>query len=178
MKQAVVFFDRELTRVVEILPHWIHPIMGAFTFIAYPAVIIPLLLIGIIYFYMQKNISVSAACFAVLCSMGVNSLLKIFLHRPRPETLYVEAMVFKTHSFPSGHAFGAMVFYGLLTYLFYQIVPQPWSIFVLFFGIIIIFGVGLSRVYLGAHFPTDVIGGWLFGAAVLYLIINFLKPAL
>ena len=178
MKLIITSVDEKLASLVQILPIWLHPFMRAMTFVAYPAVIIPFSLTAIVYFYMQKNAALSAAFFAVLCSMGVNSLLKIFLHRPRPDTLYVEAMLFKTHSFPSGHAFGAMVFYGLLTYLFYNALPEPWNVAALLFGSLLILFVGISRIYLGAHFPTDVIGGWAFGACMLFLIIYVLKPAL
>jgi undecaprenyl-diphosphatase len=104
---------------------------------------------------------------------GLSVLLKLFLQRARPDTLYVTEMPFKTYSFPSSHAFGAMVIYGLLAYLSYEHLPRPWSYFVIIGLAILIFLIGLSRVYLGAHFPTDVIGGWLLGAASLFLIVKF-----
>ena len=152
--------------------------MTAVTLLAYPAVLIQLLLIGMAYFYHKQNHALVAALFASLLALGVNSLLKIFLHRPRPDTLYVGAMKFKTFSFPSGHAFGAMVVYGLLTYLAYRALPTPWNVVALIVGGLLIFFIGISRIYLGAHFPTDVLGGWALGALVLFLIIHYIQPHL
>lgn len=178
MKELVLRVDQSLTAAVQTLPIWLHPFMTAMTFLAYPAVLVPLLLSGIIYFYHKQNHILALSLFAALCSLGVNSLLKIFLHRPRPDTLYVGAMKFKTFSFPSGHAFGAMVVYGLLTYLLYRFLPAPWNMVALIIGAFTVFAIGVSRIYLGAHFPTDVIGGWVLGGITLGFIIYFLRPAL
>jgi undecaprenyl-diphosphatase len=85
-------------------------------------------------------------------------------------------MKIKSYSFPSGHAYGGMVIYGLLAYLAYKHLPHPWNLLsALLLGMLIIV-IGVSRVYLGAHFPSDVAVGWLLGAITLALILIFIKP--
>lgn len=152
--------------------------MLAATALGFPVVLVPICIVSMVVFYLKNNYKVSEAFFVALLSMGVNSFLKLFIHRTRPDTLYVGAMRFKTYSFPSGHSFGAMVLYGLITYLLYNYLPQPWNIVAVVVGILIILSIGISRIYLGAHFPTDVVGGWVFGAVALALIIVFIKPSL
>ena len=102
-------------------------------------------------------------------SILINSALKQFIHRPRPDTIYVSKMRFKTHSFPSGHAFGTILAYGFLTYLLVTHLNNPLGYLLGGLIYILIVLVGISRVYLGAHYPTDVIGGWIFGLACLFL---------
>lgn len=98
----------------------------------------------------------------------LNFLGKLAFHRQRPDVaLYIE----DTFSFPSGHATIAVAFYGFIVYiLFRQIRKWKYKINALFFGIILILAIGLSRLYLGVHFLSDVWGGYLLGA--LWLLIG------
>lgn len=107
-----------------------------------------------------------------VAAMLANSLLKHFIHRTRPDTLYVSEMYFKTSSFPSGHAFGSTVICGLLLYLSLKYLPEPWSLVTTASLGAFIFLVGVSRIYLGAHYPTDVIAGWILGGIVVTLIVR------
>jgi len=107
---------------------------------------------------------------------GINTLIKHLVQRTRPDTLFVEHMRIKSYSFPSGHAFGSMFFYGLLAYVAFTRLPHPWNLYSAILLGILIFLIGVSRVYLGAHFPSDVVVGWLFAGACLWLVIRFIKP--
>ncbi len=96
------------------------------------------------------------------------TLSKIIIHRSRPDIAYYVENGF---SFPSGHATMAVAFYGFLTYILFR-QHKHWKIKanVLFASLVIILGVGLSRLYLGVHYLSDVWGGYLLGA--LWLIIG------
>ncbi len=102
-------------------------------------------------------------------SSPIDSVLKLVVDRPRPTPDLVH--VFQTESgssFPSGHAFLAMVFWGLLAYLaLVRLQKRGLRVLVLSVSVVIILCVGASRVYLGAHWPSDVIGGYVVGALFL-----------
>lgn len=104
---------------------------------------------------------------ASLAAAPLFFVLKEFFHRHRPATLYAQSLGIHSYSFPSGHA--TMSFSVLLTlaYLLSMRLPRVWSRVVTLVLIIIVLGIGISRVYLGAHYPTDVVGGWLVGGLVL-----------
>ena len=102
---------------------------------------------------------------SALCgvAMAAVSLLKLWFRRKRPDNPYAARL--RGFSFPSGHSGHSMTVYGLLAYLS---AGQPIA-YVLW---AMIFLVGLSRVYLGAHYPSDVLGAWLFNGTALTLIVR------
>ena len=95
----------------------------------------------------------------------VNISLKALIGRPRPPAPNTSVAL---ASFPSGHTLQATLFFGLLPVAVYLMVGRQWAFrataVVSVLGII---GVGVSRVYLGAHWPTDVIGGVILGAGLI-----------
>jgi undecaprenyl-diphosphatase len=92
----------------------------------------------------------------------INVLLKEVIARPRPSIDPLFDM--KTYSFPSGHAMSAFVFYALIARFIYHFTHKSELGFILAFcSIIMIFLVGLSRVYLGVHYTSDVIAGFIGG---------------
>ncbi len=96
------------------------------------------------------------------------ALIKIITHRLRPDIAYY---LEKGYAFPSGHSTTAVAFYGFIAYiLIRQCKSWKTKIGILLAGLIIIFGVGFSRIYLGVHYLSDVWGGYLLGA--LWLIIG------
>lgn len=97
----------------------------------------------------------------------VNTVIKMLVCRPRPIDALMQV---DGYSFPSGHSTGAVAFYGLLVYLIYKNVKNKGLRSTLMvFLILLIFAIGLSRIYLRVHYPSDVLGGFLLGS--MYLIV-------
>lgn len=109
----------------------------------------------------------------VLLAMPFAVILKDLTKRIRPDTPYVENMLLKTYSFPSGHAYASLITYGLLAFITWRFVRSSWRWPVTIGLIVLILLVGISRIYLGAHFPSDIIGGWILGAMILFFITRF-----
>jgi membrane-associated phospholipid phosphatase len=97
----------------------------------------------------------------------VNEVLKYAFHRARP-VLEHPLVELPSYSFPSGHALAATVFYGFAAILLWSYVAaKVWRVVIGTAIAAVILMVGFSRVYLGAHYPTDVLAGFLEGVAWL-----------
>jgi undecaprenyl-diphosphatase len=160
----IVRFDTKITNHIRSLPRWVKPLMQAATFTGNIFPVFMALLICYLFGSVNTRLAIAFIGVATL----LNAALKQFIHRPRPDTLYVSRMRFKTQSFPSGHAFGTVTTYGFIAYLSAAHLSQPLTIIIQLLLCLLIFLVGVSRVYLGAHYPTDVIGGWILGLICLF----------
>jgi undecaprenyl-diphosphatase len=176
MHELLHSFDRTFARYIQLLPSWVSPIMNAATFLGEPAVVVSLAVAIALAAWIKQSRRLAYSQAAVLVAMGFNTIIKYSVHRSRPDTMYVAHMRIHSYSFPSGHSFGATVFYGLLAYLAWSRLPHPWNLLVVLLLVLLIILVGLSRVYLGAHFPSDVVVGWLLGGLSLFVIIKYIRP--
>lgn len=115
---------------------------------------------------------------ASFSGLGVSLLLKQVFSRPRPDVVPHLSHVY-TSSFPSGHSMLSAVVYLTLGSLVAAITPRPViKIYVLAVAAFLTVGVGVSRVYLGVHYPTDVLAGWIAGlvwALLCWLIARWLQ---
>jgi undecaprenyl-diphosphatase len=103
--------------------------------------------------------------------IAISSIGKEFFDRPRPDLVPHGSLVY-TASFPSGHSMMAAVAYLTLGVLIARVLPQRrQKVYVLSIAVILTLLVGVSRVYLGVHWPTDVAAGWLAGAAWAVLCV-------
>lgn len=130
-------------------------------------VVLSILIFIIFLVLKQKNKAYKIAS-SIILSTIINNIVKIIIRRPRPEYITV---VEKTFSYPSGHTMASTTLYGILLYLLLK--SNLKKTYKIVFGIIL--GnlpllVGISRIYLGAHFFTDVFGGYLLSGIILTII--------
>ncbi len=176
MKTILAQFDSALTHAVQALPSWLSPLMYGLSFIGRPVFTIATICIVGIYALAIANMRLALAALTAGATFGVNSLLKVLIHRPRPDGYRSEDVLLPTYSFPSGHAASTVVTFGLLAYVLYHHLPAPWGLISSIIIAIIIIGIGISRVFIGAHYPSDVLIGWLVGGIGLAIIIWVIKP--
>lgn len=130
-------------------------------------VILTVVFLGLFWFNKEKVTALWLAANLVIISGVVNQLLKLFFQRSRP-TILTHLVTEHSYSFPSGHSVTSMILYGTLIFtagLFIK--NKTWQYVLQILLGLLIFGIGLSRIYLGVHFPTDVLGGYLLGISWL-----------
>ena len=102
---------------------------------------------------------------------GLNRWLKDLIERPRPDALHLTEE--GSLSFPSGHAMSSIAFYGFMIYLVWRLISTPWIRWVLTILLtFLILLIGFSRVYLGVHYPSDILAGYAAGGACLAVFIS------
>lgn len=141
-------------------------------FISYLGSTVTLITLAIAFIILLKNRRNSAyIALNLILVFLLNRILKVIVARPRPSVLRLA--VEDGYSFPSGHSMVSMGFYGFLIYLIWVNIKNKKVKYplVIFLSLLILF-IGISRIYLGVHYFTDVIGGFII--AVLYLVI-FIK---
>ncbi|MBP2259026.1 phosphatase PAP2 family protein [Virgibacillus alimentarius] len=142
------------------------------TYIGSAYVSYPLMLIFLLVFLFQRRYWTMLLLLLNLIGVRLlNGLLKSIFERPRPELEHLVQA--GSYSFPSGHSMHSIAFFGFLAYLLHRKLKETeksahwvWWSAALLIGLI-----GLSRVYLGVHYPFDVIGGFLAGGSWLFFNI-------
>ena len=162
-------FDRAVLLWIETnVPAWLDGPMRAVTALGYYYFVLPLLAAITLAFYL-KGWRLSAVMLVISTAGGVflTTVLKAVFRRARPEVIdsgYTAGF----YSFPSGHATVAVGFYGALALIlaYHLRGPARWA--ALLFGAALVLLIGFSCLYLGVHYPTDVLAGFL--AAPLWLV--------
>ncbi|MEG4348156.1 phosphatase PAP2 family protein [Microcoleus sp. LAD1_D3] len=149
-------------------------IMLGFTFLGEPKLLLVICLsLGIVLLGRNHRSESATIAIAGGGAIGLNLLLKKLFARDRPQ-LWERVVNVTFYSFPSGHAMISMVIYGLLGYFLGARFPkQRGSIYSL--TVVLIAAIGLSRLYLGVHWPTDVIAGYTAGVVWLITCIITLE---
>ena len=132
--------------------------------------------IGILLFVKNKKVGLCVASNLVITTL-LNQLLKYIIQRPRPDGYRLIAE--SGYSFPSGHSMVSMAFYGLIIYLIWKMVKNK-KIKYISCGILglLIPMIGFSRIYLGVHYASDVIGGFAISIVYLLLFTNIARTVL
>jgi undecaprenyl-diphosphatase len=107
-----------------------------------------------------------AVILSVVLTQAVVDLTKIVVARPRPEANQALAEA-SGASFPSAHSATSMALYAMLAFLVARECRGAWRIAIAACGAAIVVSVGFTRILLGAHYPTDVLAGWMVGGAVV-----------
>ncbi|WP_251548236.1 phosphatase PAP2 family protein [Limosilactobacillus caecicola] len=111
------------------------------------------------HFTLQVALTIATG---VLLNRGIKLLIK----RPRPSTNIL--MHYSSYSFPSGHSSAAVLVLGSLILLTWRVAKHQWTKWlVTIFMVVLALAIGFSRVYVGAHYPSDVLAGWCLGTMVV-----------
>jgi undecaprenyl-diphosphatase len=169
-------FDLAITQFVQAWrPEWFVDAMRAVAWAGSTAgyLVVAPLVGGIMLWRGRKRLALAT----LLVTVGnlMHPLIKVLVQRPRPgadEIAILQAA--EGFSFPSGHAFGAVAFYGFLVYLALAYRVRHRSVIVAaLVGVIML--IGFASVYLGRHWMTDVLGGWLLGGLWLAVYIPLVR---
>jgi membrane-associated phospholipid phosphatase len=146
---------------------WLDALMKGITFTASGAVaVLAVAVVVWLWHWRQQHVEALTIGAALIGSVIINTSLKLIFARPRPE-VFPPLTVEHSYSFPSGHTSAAIAFYGLLAVLLWRAHHRGWAL--LSGGWVL--AVAFSRVYLGAHYPSDVLGSMTLGVIWLFAVL-------
>jgi membrane-associated phospholipid phosphatase len=168
-------WEREAFSLDRSLLLWIHQfanpqldgVMLFITALGDPCVVITVFISTIAWLGMKRRYTDGIRF--IIVSVGgasINYVMKLFFAKPRPE-LWARLISETSFSFPSGHAVGSMVVYGFIAYILVRELPS-YQRYIYAVASVLIIAIGFSRLYLGVHYPTDIIAG--YGVGILWLI--------
>jgi len=160
-------------------PRWLHIAMADLTNLGATAVLTVIVAIVCGFLFLSRRHHAAVLVLAASIGGGLLSLLlKSLFDRPRPDVV-VHLVGVSSASFPSGHALSSATLYLTLGVLLARVQTQRrLKIYTMSIGATLTILIGLSRVYLGVHYPTDVLAGWCIGAAwamLCWLITGWLQ---
>ena len=118
-----------------------------------------------------------AVLFVGLACATLDGLGKFLVGRKRPDVEWILVPVPEWPSFPSGHAMAGLAIYGLLGWIIGRRSASGWRWASTGAGVALGLAIGFSRVYVGSHYPLDVLGGFLGGTACLLLAMEIAGPS-
>ena len=138
-------------------------------------IIILAIILTFLFLFQWKNTKIAKLIPCNLIAIAaLNQILKLIFQRERPIGYRLIEMT--GYSFPSGHAMVSMAFYGLLIYIIYRLVKnKKVRNTLIIINVLIIILIGISRVYLGVHYLSDVLTGYSISIIYLLLLIKLLN---
>ena len=174
IKEESILIDQIGYNIISkyLISDFMTPIVKIVTQLASP---IFLIILTILLIVVIKNNNIRKyICANLIISTVLNFGIKNILRRPRPDEFRI--IEENGYSFPSGHSMVSMAFYGLLIYLIYKRVKNKYLKYglITLLSIVIIL-IGLSRIYLGVHYTSDVLAGFLLGISYLIIFISIIN---
>jgi membrane-associated phospholipid phosphatase len=157
---------------------WSNPVLDAvmlkITTLGNPEFVVVVVILTLGWLWWSRR-RFQAKVFAIAClgALILNQELKLFFTKARPQ-LWPRLITESTFSFPSGHALGSLVLYGFLAYVLAEQFPRL-SYWIYGIAVGIIASIGASRLYLGVHWPTDILAGYAVGFLWLMICITMLR---
>ncbi len=155
-----------------------NPVMRAVSFISSVVLAIIIVVLVVVCLWMlRKRLEAVFIGSATGIASLINFLLKLLIARPRPTNELIQVFVATNESsFPSGHTLYAVVFYGLLFYLAPRLIKHTKAVKALrSILLILILLTMISRIYLGVHWLSDILGSLLFGGLILAIAIGLFR---
>lgn len=147
-------------------------VMKLFTFIgsAKTVAVLSVLLLAFLYFVLKHRTELLLFVVVLGGTAVLNQGLKLLFHRERPD---FHRLIQETgYSFPSGHSMEAFALYGVLAFLLWRhIASRGGRVLLIVLSVAMTIIIGLSRIYLGVHYPSDVLGSYLAGGFWLFLSV-------
>ena len=173
----IIPFDIQVSQVVQkFQAKWLDYLMLAISlFGELPWSLISVLMVAAI-FYFNKFKRESYFITLILCSGLIILVIKNIINRPRPTSFYVRLVeINRFQSFPSGHVLSYILFFGFLIILMKNLktIAKGWRHVITVVSVFLIIMIAPSRIYLGAHWFTDTLGGFLLGLICLYPLAYF-----
>ena len=153
------------TRLVD--NDFVEAVMTAVSFTGKPIFLTAL--VGLPALWLWRRGARKLVAFLMVVSLGggaIDTVVKVAVGRPRPSFDEPIATAFG-NSFPSGHSMSSLVCYGALLLVFLPLIAARWRMIVIVATALWVFAIGFSRLALGVHFISDVLGGYVLGAAWL-----------
>jgi len=152
-------------------------IMRTLTDLGSTIVVVPLFVAALVLLIWRRHRREALFLAASMAgSLVLNQSLKLIFQRPRPQLAW--AQVQPEYSFPSGHAMNSIVFYVAVALIVWVLWGRRAGLIATVLAIVLALLIGTSRIYLGYHYFTDVVGGFLAGAAWLIIVASALDGGL
>jgi undecaprenyl-diphosphatase len=151
--------------------NWIHQfaspamtlVMKGFSLLGYDVLLVELAIAIVIFLRLRWRKAAAWLAITMAGAVALDVALKHAFHRPRPVAFFGDAP--HSYSFPSGHALASFCFYGVLAGLLAdRFQKQSWRVAVGVIAGFLVLAIGISRIYLGVHYPSDVVAGYLAAA--------------